>query len=108
MGLDDIMTKAVAELPFKPIFEFQGEEIQVVCLLPNNPPLDAYWQKGKQVHLIAVDVDGNFFLRHSGGGVSYWNHHSKTEIEVSGSVKDFVSQLRADVNGKLEWRKKRD
>jgi len=103
---DEYLEQAAANISFTPIFEFEGREIHVICLLSWSPPLLAHWYKGKAASLLAVDVDGNFFLRHCSGVVLYWNHSSETSVEVSRSVRDFVSRLREDTNGTLDWWKK--
>jgi len=105
---DEFLEKAAANIAFTPIFEFEDKEIHVVCLLSWSPPLVAHWYSGKQASILAVDVDGNFFLRLSGGAVSYWNHAAKKSVEISPSVREFVSQLRGDTNGVLEWWKRRN
>ena len=56
-------------------------------------PLVAPWWRGKQVCIIGVDLEGNFFLRHSDGSVRYWDHQSKTDIVVAASVREFVSRI---------------
>lgn len=56
-------------------------------------PLDAPWWRGKQVSIIAVDLDGNFFLRHSGGAVLYWDHRLQTETVVAPRVREFVERI---------------
>ena len=56
-------------------------------------PLDAPWWTGKQCSIIAGDIDGNFFLRHSDGSVRYWVHRSQSETTVARSVKDFLKSI---------------
>lgn len=103
MQSDKYLTKARQLLALKPIFEFDNREIQLVLILDQSPPLEAYWHKGKQVHIIAVDVDGNFFLRRSSGAVAYWVHKTATAHDVSASVREFVSSLREDINTSIKW-----
>ena len=104
---DEYFQKAARLIGLKPIFEFDGEEIHVV-LLVNSPPLIAKWWRGKQVHIIGADVDGNFFLRHSDGSVRYWEHSKNSEKVVAKSVKEFVNGLREDINDSLSWWKKQE
>ncbi|HKE95391.1 MAG TPA: hypothetical protein VKB34_13850, partial [Povalibacter sp.] len=78
-------------------------EIHVVAVMAWTPPLVAKWWRGKEVRIVAADVDGNFFLRHSDGSVRYWVHAKKSESMVAKSVKEFASMLREDTNGSLEW-----
>jgi len=105
---NNYLEKAAEDLPFKPIYEFDGKEIHVICLLSKSPPLTAHWWKGKQVHLLGVDVDGNFFLSHCDGSVRYWRHSEQSEIVVAKSERDFVRGLREDINNTLEWWRGRD
>lgn len=56
-------------------------------------PLDAPWWTGKECSIIAGDIDGNFFLRHSGGSVRYWVHGTQSETIVAPSVKDFIKSI---------------
>ncbi|MEP3890412.1 MAG: hypothetical protein ABJN69_08080 [Hellea sp.] len=99
MPSDKYLEKAKAQLSLRPIFELNGADIQIVLILDQSPPLDAYWYKGKQAHIIAVDVEGNFFLRQSSGVVKYWVHKTKSLENVSLSVKDFVAGLGEDTSG---------
>lgn len=101
MRSDKYLEKAKAHLSLKPIFELNGVDIQIVLILDQSPPLEAYWHKGKQVHIIAVDVDGNFFLRHSSGAVKYWVHKTKTQEELCPSVQEFTLSLREDINSTI-------
>ena len=103
---DEYFENAAKQIGLKPIFEFDGQEIHVV-LLVNSPPLVAKWWRGKSVHIIGLDVDGNFFLRHCDGSVRYWEHSKQSEQIVAKSVKDFVNSLREDTNESLSWCKNR-
>jgi hypothetical protein len=47
----------------------------------------------QQVSIIGVDLDGNFFLRHSGGAVLYWDHRLQTDTVVASSVREFVERI---------------
>ena len=90
---EQLLDNAIANLPFKPIFKHEDQDLQLVCLLKNTPPLKAHWHKGKQVHLLAVDVNGHFFLRLSSGAIRYWNHQTRTGVTVSKSITDFICHL---------------
>ena len=105
---DPVLEKAASRIGIAPIFDFEGREIHVVGVLSWSPPLVAAWWRGKQVTIVAVDVDGNFFLRHSDGSVRYWEHAKKSESVAAKSVKEFASKLREDTNGSLQWWKSRD
>jgi hypothetical protein len=100
------LEKAARMIGVKPIFEFEGKEIHVVCVIPWSPPLIAPWWRGKEANIIAVDVNGNFFLGCSDGSVRYWDHSTRTAVVVAKSVKEFVSGLREDHNDTLSWWKK--
>ena len=100
---DSVLEKAASQIGMKPILDLDGREIHVVAVLGWSPPLIARWWRGKQVNIVAVDVDGNFFLRHGDGSVRYWEHAKKADSFVAKSVKEFVSKLREDLNGSLRW-----
>jgi hypothetical protein len=102
---DPALEKAAARIGINPIFDLDGREIHVVGVMSWSPPLVAQWWRGKQVTIVAVDVDGNFFLRHSDGSVRYWEHAKKSDSVAAKSVKQFASMLREDTNGSLQrWR----
>jgi hypothetical protein len=73
-------------------------EVDVALLVRDRDtrPLRAPWWRGKDVSVIAVDVNGNFFLRHSDGSVRYWHHVNATEFVVAPSVREFLRSLRAE------------
>jgi hypothetical protein len=102
------LEKAASSIGVKPILDVDGREIHVVGIFAWSPPLIAKWWRGKQVTIIGVDVDGNFFLRHSDGSVRYWEHSKKSDSVVAKSVKEFASKLREDTNGSLQWWKSND
>ncbi len=93
MHSDPHLERAAELIGIRPVFEFGGREIHVVCILPWSPPLIATWWRGKQATIIGADVDGNFFLRHCDGSVRYWEHSSKSETVVAKSVKEFTTAL---------------
>lgn len=98
---DAHLEKAAKMIGVKPIFEFEGREIYVVCVIPWSPPLVAEWWRGKEVTIIGADVNGNFFLRHSNGSVLYWEHSKRSFVVVAKSVKEFASGLRMERNDTL-------
>lgn len=100
---DEHLERAAKRIGVKSIFEFEGKEIHVVCVIPWSPPLIAPWWRGKEASIIGADVDGNFFLRCSDGGVRYWRHADQSEVLVAKSVKEFASGLRGDPSGTLSW-----
>lgn len=96
--VEEALEKAKAELWMKPMTEFNGRAYQVVAILPNSPPLDADWWKGKQVHLRAVEVNGNFFLRHCDGSVRYWEHATQKEVVAFKSEREFAVSFKERTN----------
>ena len=103
---DPHLEKAARMIGVKPIFEFEGKEIHVECVIPWSPPLMAPWWRGKEASLVGADVNGNFFLRCSDGSVRYWQHSEQSDLLVAKSVKKFASGLRGDRNDILSgWKK---
>lgn len=98
-----LLESAASQIGLKPIFEIDGREIHVVGIFGWSPPLIARWWRGKEVTIIGVDVDGNFFLRHSDGSVRFWEHVRNSEFVVAKSVREFCSRLREDTNDSLSW-----
>ena len=86
---------AIQNLGIKRSINIGGENINLACLLRDEDtrPLQAKWWKGKQSTLLAVDDDGNFILRHSGGHVIYWNHAQQSEKTIAKSVSDFIKMI---------------
>ena len=103
MIVDASLEKAANMIGLTPIFEFEGREIHVVCIVPWSPPLIAQWWRGKSANIIGSDVDGNFFLRHCDGSIRYWEHAKQSDTVVAKSVKEFVGRLREDQNDTLSW-----
>ncbi len=66
---DPVLVKAASQIGIRPILDLDGREIHVVAVMSWSPPLVAKWWRGKAVSIVAVDVDGNFFLRHCDGSV---------------------------------------
>ena len=72
-----------------------GREVILALLLRQEDwrPLDAPWWRGKQASIIAVDIHGNFFLRHSNGSVQYWDHRAQANTMVAPSVRAFAALI---------------
>lgn len=89
------LDKAIQNLGIKRSVNIEGHSVNLACLLRDEDtrPFQAKWWKGKQSTLLAVDDDGNFFLRHSGGYVIYWSHAEQSEKIVAKSVSDFVQMI---------------
>ena len=100
---DPALEKAASQIGVKPIIEVDSREIHVVGIFSWSPPLIARWWRGKSVAIVGVDVDGNFFLRHTDGSVRFWEHSKKAETKVAKSVSEFCSKLREDSNDSLSW-----
>ena len=98
---NDAVEKARKELWHKNRFRYGDELLTVVCLLPPEDarPLKAEWWRGKEVNLIAVEENGNFFLRHCDGTVRYWRHAEQEDEIVAKSVREFVSLFEASDRG---------
>ena len=91
----EAIDSAQVSLPLRRTFR-DGERTMTIALLVRDAdqrPLDAPWWRGKQVSIIGVDLDGNFFLRHSGGAVLYWDHRSQAETVVAPSVREFARRI---------------
>ena len=72
-----------------------GRRVRLVCLirLEDTRPFRAPWWTGKDVSLLAVDVDGNFALRHCGGQILFWDRESQATSTIAPSLLDFVESI---------------
>ena len=95
--MEDIesIDRAQAQLSLRRTFRHDGRTMTIALLVRDADarPLDAPWWRGKQVSIIGVDLDGNFFLRHSGGAVLYWDHRLQTDTVIAPSVREFVERI---------------
>jgi hypothetical protein len=91
----DPIDRALARLWPHRTFRHGERTMTIACLIRTVDwrPLDAPWWRGKEVSIIGVDLDGNFFLRHSGGAVLYWDHRLQTDTVVAPSVREFVERI---------------
>lgn len=71
-----------------------GGDVQIAAILPHCPLLSAPWHKGSEVHIIAVDVNGNFFLRDASGAVNFWDHSSQDMSLITSSIKTFAALIK--------------
>lgn len=94
MTLNEHLVRASDRLSLFNILYLEGHPVRVAALLPHCPLLSAPWHEGPEMHVIAIDVNGNFFLRHASGGVSLWTHQSKTSHTIASSVKAFCDLLK--------------
>ncbi|HAB17453.1 MAG TPA: hypothetical protein PLX89_10325 [Verrucomicrobiota bacterium] len=93
--LTEAIDRAQANLSWRRTIRHDGREVTIALLVRDADwrPLHALWWRGKEVCLIGVDVDGNFFLRHCDGSVRYWDHRLQTDAVVAPSVREFVSRI---------------
>lgn len=91
----EAIDRAQAQLFQRRTFRYDGRTMTIALLVRDADmrPLDAPWWRGKQVSIIGVDLDGNFFLRHSGGAVLYWDHRLQTATVSAPSVREFVERI---------------
>ena len=96
---NDPLPNAINNLGLYRLFKHEGVDYRLACLLRDEDirPLRASWWKGKEVCVIAVDLSGNFFLRHCDGSVRYWDHSAQKDIKVAPSVRGFVSKIELDM-----------
>lgn len=94
----ELLEKAAREIGYMRLVDFNDTTYQLVAITPATPPLKAYWWRGKSAHIVAADVDGNFFLRHCDGSVRYWSHSKQEDIIAFKSVKEFTAAIKEDIN----------
>ena len=92
---DEAIDRAIKQLPLRNTFRDGEAAISVAFLLraADWRPLKAQWWRGKEVHIIGADHDGNFFLRHCDGSILFWDHKAQTDTVLSPSVGDFVTRI---------------
>ena len=103
MPNDPVLEKAASNIGIRPIFEFEGREIHVACIVAWSPPLIAEWWRGKAASIIGADINGKFVIRHCDGTVLFWEHSKHSDTVVAKSVKEFAARLREDKNDTLSW-----
>lgn len=96
--MNDLVNKVVKNLGFDGHIEVEEKSTQLAFVLRDEDtrPLKAPWWKGKESYIIAGHINCNFFLRHCGGYVVYWNHTTKEEIVVAKSVNDFMQAIKSE------------
>ena len=101
MTEDDALDRAVAAFHVRRTFRKEGRAIELALLLRTADlrPLVAPWWRGKEVYILAVDLDGNFFLRHCDGSVRYWQHRLQADVAVARSVREFVEDIGDSSSG---------
>lgn len=99
MIIDAHLEKASNKLVLFNQLTIDGRDIQIAAILPHAPLLSAPWYTGRQVHIIAIDVDGNFILRKASGAVIFWDHTQQSERPVAASIKAFTALL-VEMKGK--------
>lgn len=96
----DYLDKAVSNIWVNRKIALNDREIVVAILLNEDKwqIINAPWWKRKQASIIGADYSGNFILRLSNGAVCLWDHSLEDTIEISNSVKGFVSMLEKDTD----------
>jgi hypothetical protein len=92
---DEAIDKALSRLFERRTFALPDRNLIVACLLRAKDwrPLRAPWWTKREVSIIGADLNGNFFLRHSGGSVLYWDHATQTDITIADSIVEFCAKL---------------
>lgn len=92
----EAIDRVLAHLPYLNYFPLsEGRGLTIVCLVREADwrPLNAPWWKKQKSHVIAVELYGNFFVRHSDGSVGYWDHSTQTDTTIAPSVREFCANL---------------
>ncbi|MFC6634289.1 hypothetical protein [Microbulbifer taiwanensis] len=86
----------IKNLGVKRVVDLGGTEVRLACLLreEDRRTFQAEWWRGKQSSLIAVDDNGNFFLRHSGGHILHIDQQDKSEALVAKSETEFLNMIK--------------
>ncbi len=92
------LEKAIKNLGIRRTIDFDGERIKLACLLrqEDRRPFQAEWWKGKQSYMVAVDDNGNFFLKHSGGYIFRINPLTRKEETLARSESEFLGMINWD------------
>lgn len=92
---NEAVERAIKRLWDKNLFPFHDGFLKIIHILPpfSSRPLRMSWWRGRDVSLIAIEENGNFFLRHCDGSVRYWIHADQRSEVVTASVKGFVRAL---------------
>ncbi len=72
-----------------------GSTSQIVLLIPANEriPFEVQWWRKKEASIVAVDIDGNFFLRYCDGSILLLKQGSKSLQMIAKSEKEFISMI---------------
>lgn len=92
------LENTIHNLGIKRTINFNGKIIKLACLLreEDRRPFQADWWKGKQSYLVAVDDNGNFILRHSGGYIFRIQPADMEEEILAKSEGEFISMIDWD------------
>jgi len=92
------LENAIKNLGIKRTIDFGGEIVKLACLLrqEDRRPFQAEWWKGKQSYMVAIDDNGNFYLKHSGGYIFRTNPVTKKEETFAKSEGEFLSMINWD------------
>ncbi|WP_299247467.1 hypothetical protein [uncultured Aquimarina sp.] len=68
---------------------------KLICLIrtEDRRPFQADWYQGKESYLVAVDENGHFFLRHSGGYIFRLDPNTKKEEQIAKSEIEFINMI---------------
>jgi len=94
----NLLEKIIHNLGFKRTIHHNGQLLKLVCLIreEDRRPFQADWYKGKESYLIAVDENGHFFLRHSGGYIFKLDPVTKEEERIAKSETNFLNSIDWD------------
>ena len=89
------LEKTIKNLGIRRTINFNNQVFKLICLLreEDRRPFQAEWWRGKESYLIAVDENGNFFLRHSGGHIFRLDPISKNEEIIAKSESEFLDMI---------------
>ena len=96
---DDAVENARKNLWPNNTYRHGDEALVVACLIrpEDTRPLHAPWWRGKEVYLIGVEENGNFFLHHCDGSIRYWDHATQKDTVIAKSIKAFVTALEPSI-----------
>ncbi|MEW7280379.1 hypothetical protein ABW636_17445 [Aquimarina sp. 2201CG1-2-11] len=93
-----LLEQTINNLGVKGTIQHNGQRIRLVCLIhtKDRRPFQADWYKGKESYLVAVDENGHFFLRHSGGYIFKLDPNTKKEEQIAKGENEFINMIGWD------------
>ena len=93
-----LLERTINNLGVKGTIQHNGERIRLVCLIraEDRRPFQAIWYSEKEAYLVAVDENGHFFLRHSGGYIFKLDSITQKEEHIAKSETDFLRSIDWD------------